>query len=75
MQPLQQQQQSFNLMLTCPRDKFTGRLTCAYDRPYRLHGCWEVKLISFSRAHVPLFILCDVVEYCEVKRNRVQLLD
>ena len=62
-------------MITCKKMKFNGRLSCAYDRPYRLSGEWEAALISFSHTHVPVYILCDVVDYSEVNQHKVQLLD
>src|SRR3981189_3824379 len=68
-------QQSFNLMLTCQKKQFTGRLSCTYDRPYRLYGSWEVTLISFTRTNAPVYILCDLLEYCDVNQYKVQLLD
>lgn len=70
-----QQQQSFNLMLTCQKKQFTGRLSCTYDRPYRLCGSWEATLISFTRTNLPVYILCDLLEYSEVNQCKVQLLD
>jgi len=69
------QQQSFNLMLTCQKKQFTGRLSCTYDRPYRLCGSWEVTLISFTRTNAPVYILCDLLEYSNVNQCKVQLLD
>ena len=70
-----QQQQSFCIMLSCAKDKFTGRLSCVYDRPYRLIGCWEATLISFSHTTVPVYILCDLMDYSEINQCKVQLLD
>src|SRR5208282_5312157 len=68
-------QQSISLMLTCQKKNFTGRLNCTYDRPYRLCGSWEVALISFTRTKVPVYILCDLMDYTEVNDSKVQLLD
>jgi len=62
-------------MLTCQKKNFTGRLNCTYDRPYRLCGSWEVALISFTRTKVPVYILCDLMDYTEVNDSKVQLLD
>ena len=62
-------------MLTAQKKHFTGRLSCTYDRPYRLCGSWEVKLISFTRTNLPVYILCDLIEYSEVNQSKVQLLD
>jgi hypothetical protein len=62
-------------MLTCPKKQFTGRLSCTYDRAYHLCGSWEAKLLSFAHTNVPVFILCDLMEYSNVNQCRVQLLD
>jgi hypothetical protein len=75
MQQQQQQQHSFSLMLATPLKDFTGRLSCTYDRPFRLCGCWEAALISFTHTRKPAYILCDLLEYTEVNNHKVQLLD
>ena len=62
-------------MLTCAKKQFTGRLSCSYDRPYRLPGCWEAALISFTKTEVPVYIMCDLLEYTDVNQNKYQLLD
>src|SRR5271156_5124400 len=72
---MQQQQHSFNVMLACAKKQFTGRLSCSYDRPYRLPGCWEAVLISFTKTEVPVYIMCDLLEYTDVNQNKYQLLD
>lgn len=72
---LSKMQQSFNLMLSCQKKEFTGRLSCTYNRPYRLIGCWEAKLISFTHTIVPVYIVCDLMEYSEVNQSKIQLLD
>ena len=74
-QQQQQQQHSFSLMLATPLKDFTGRLSCTYDRPFRLCGCWEAALISFTHTRKPAYILCDLLEYTEVNNHKVQLLD
>ena len=62
-------------MLSCQKKKFTGRLSCRYDRPYRLCGSWEATLISFTHTKVPVYILCDLLDYTDVNDSNVQLLD
>src|ERR1700727_1643182 len=71
----QQQQHSISLMLVTSLKEFTGRLSCTYDRPFRLCGSWEVALISFTHTRYPVYMLCDLVEYTEVNNDKVQLLD
>jgi hypothetical protein len=62
-------------MITCEHKNFNGRMSCVYDRPYRLSGVWEAALISFTHTNVPVYILCDIVDYSEVNQQKVQLLD
>jgi hypothetical protein len=68
--------QSFFIVLTCKKEDFTGRLSCTYDRPYRLSGDWEAALISleFTRGDSQ-YVTCDLVDYCNVNNTKVQLLD
>ena len=61
-------------MLTCVRTEFTGRLSCRYDRPYRLCGSWEAALISFTNTKKPVYILCDLLDYTYINKSKVQLL-
>jgi len=61
-------------MLTCLRTEFTGRLSCRYDRPYRLCGSWEAALISFTNTVKPVYILCDLLDYTYINKSKVQLL-
>src|SRR5271156_6552812 len=67
---MQQQQHSFNVMLTCAKKQFTGGLSCSYDRPYRLPGCCEAALMSFTKTEVPVYIMCDLLEYTDVNQNK-----
>ena len=62
-------------MLTCKKKDFTGRLSCTYDRPYRLCGSWEASLISFTNTIIPVYILCDLIEYSHINQHHVQLLE
>jgi len=62
-------------MLTCLKKQFTGRFTCVYDRPYRLCGSWEATLISLTRSNVPVYVLCDLIDYTEINQSKIQLLD
>lgn len=62
-------------MLTCSKKDFAGRLSCSYDRPYRLIGCWEVRLVSVTPTSMPVYIMCDLVDYTEVNQSKQQLLD
>src|SRR5271156_4065839 len=62
-------------MLTCSKKQFTGRVSCTYDRPYRLPGCWEAALISFTKTEVPVYVMYDLLEYTDVNQYKYQLLD
>jgi hypothetical protein len=61
-------------MLTCKTTDFAGRLSCRYDRPHRLCGSWEAALVSFTKTTKPVYIMCDLLDYSYINKNKVQLL-
>jgi hypothetical protein len=69
------QQSSFFIVLTSDKENFNGRLSCSYGRPLRLSGYWEVALVDFNKSDVPLYILCDIIDYSHINQTKLQLLD
>jgi hypothetical protein len=60
---------SFFIVLTKHSATYKGYLSITFDRPYRLHGEWEVALVGLSiQGGQTAFTLCDVVEYVQLTR-------
>ena len=48
-----------------------------YEKPFRLTGEWEVALtyLKFDFDKPPVFVFCNLVDYCYVNDTRMQFLD
>jgi hypothetical protein len=66
---------SFSLVITC--DNFRDTICQSYDNPFRLVGEWEVALthLGFEEKIGPLFVFCDLVDYCKVNDVSMRFLD
>src|SRR5579863_2121277 len=68
---------SFFIVLV--RENFNTTITQEFERPYRLTGEWEVALTQLrlepKLKPLPLFVLCDLVDYCNINNVPMQFLD